>query len=84
VSGHCPIKADPENPLATIFTSHAYRKEPFHEFSEPDSRELFTKNLVTTSSESADKDDMLLIFAKLPLLPKARFVVSIVVEWATD
>ncbi|KAF3027300.1 hypothetical protein E8E15_004729 [Penicillium rubens] len=36
------IKADPENPLATIFTSHAYRKEPFHEFSEPDSRELFT------------------------------------------
>ncbi|KAJ6185829.1 hypothetical protein N7519_007130 [Penicillium mononematosum] len=36
------IKADPENPLATIFTSHAYRKEPFHEFSEPDTRELFT------------------------------------------
>ncbi|CAG8899726.1 unnamed protein product [Penicillium egyptiacum] len=36
------IKADPENPLATIFTSHAYRKEPFHDFAEPDTRELFT------------------------------------------
>ncbi|KAJ5836633.1 hypothetical protein N7447_002659 [Penicillium robsamsonii] len=36
------IQADPENPLATIFTSHAYRKELFDEFSEPDSKELFT------------------------------------------
>lgn len=35
------IQADPENPLATIFTSHAYKKEPFDEFAEPDTRELF-------------------------------------------
>ncbi|KAJ5512530.1 hypothetical protein N7463_002082 [Penicillium fimorum] len=36
------IQADPENPLATIFTSHAYRKDLFDEFAEPDSKELFT------------------------------------------
>lgn len=35
------IQADPENPLATIFTSHAYKKELFDEFAEPDSRKLF-------------------------------------------
>ncbi|KXG49926.1 uncharacterized protein PGRI_058940 [Penicillium griseofulvum] len=37
------IQADPENPLATIFTSHAYRrKDPSDHFAEPDSKELFT------------------------------------------
>ncbi|CAI7617320.1 unnamed protein product [Penicillium discolor] len=36
------IQADPENPLATIFTSHAYKKELSDEFAEPDSRRLFT------------------------------------------
>ncbi|EKV12597.1 UBA-like [Penicillium digitatum] len=35
-------QADPENPLATIFTSHAYKKEPWYEFSQHDTRELFT------------------------------------------
>ncbi|KAJ5926829.1 hypothetical protein N7516_008602 [Penicillium verrucosum] len=36
------IQADPENPLATIFTSHAYKKELFDEFAEPEGRKLFS------------------------------------------
>lgn len=36
------IQADPENPLTTMFTSHAYKKELFGEFDEPERKELFT------------------------------------------
>ena len=36
------IRADPENPLATTFMSHAYKRSPFDEGDEPISRELFT------------------------------------------
>ncbi|KAJ5794896.1 hypothetical protein N7457_001495 [Penicillium paradoxum] len=35
------IRADPENPLTTLFTSHAYKKELFDEFEEPINKELF-------------------------------------------
>lgn len=35
------IRADPENPLATIFMSHAYKQTPFDEGDEPLSKELF-------------------------------------------
>lgn len=35
------IQADPENPLTTLFTSHAYKKEPFDDFEEPANKELF-------------------------------------------
>lgn len=36
------MRADPENPLATIFMSHAYKQTPFDEGDEPISKELFT------------------------------------------
>lgn len=36
------IRADPENPLATVFMSHAYKQTPFDEGDEPISKELFT------------------------------------------
>ncbi|KAJ5322709.1 hypothetical protein N7452_010998 [Penicillium brevicompactum] len=36
------MQADPENPLTTMFTSHAYKKELFSEFDEPERKELFT------------------------------------------
>lgn len=36
------IQADPENPLTTIFTTYAYKRETFDEFVEPITRELFT------------------------------------------
>lgn len=35
------IRAEPENPLATAFMSHAYKKTPFEEGDEPISKELF-------------------------------------------
>jgi hypothetical protein len=35
------IRIDPENPLTTLFTSHAYKKELFGEFEEPNNKELF-------------------------------------------
>lgn len=35
------IRAEPENPLATAFMSHAYKKTPFDEGDEPISKELF-------------------------------------------
>ncbi|KAJ5146059.1 uncharacterized protein N7515_000623 [Penicillium bovifimosum] len=35
------IRMDPENPLTTLFTSHAYKKELFGEFEEPNNKELF-------------------------------------------
>ncbi|KAJ5562668.1 hypothetical protein N7461_001429 [Penicillium sp. DV-2018c] len=35
------IQMDPENPLTTLFTSHAYKKELFGEFDEPNNKELF-------------------------------------------
>lgn len=35
------IKADPENPLTTLFTSHAYKKELFDDLEEPINKELF-------------------------------------------
>jgi len=36
------LQADPENPLATIFTSHAFKKELFGEYDEHQDKELFT------------------------------------------
>lgn len=36
------MRADPENPLATIFMSHAYKGSPFDDGDEPISKELFT------------------------------------------
>ncbi|CAG8114891.1 unnamed protein product [Penicillium salamii] len=35
------IQADPDNPLTTIFTSHAYKKELFGDY-DPENKELFT------------------------------------------
>lgn len=35
------MRADPENPLATVFMSHAYKQTPFDEGDEPISKELF-------------------------------------------
>jgi hypothetical protein len=35
------IQADPDNPLTTIFTSHAFKKELFGEYDEPEGQQLF-------------------------------------------
>ncbi|KAJ6164525.1 hypothetical protein N7470_003197 [Penicillium chermesinum] len=56
------IRADPDNPLATIFMSHAYKKSPFEyadEVDEPVSKELFVFEPIVEQSHGQSLYDVL-------------------------